>query len=65
VLGPRWERYGDTPNTPIRESEVYTLELGVDIPGRGYFGLEEIVAVREGGVEWLSNRPSQVGKIED
>lgn len=56
VLGPKWERYGTTVTTPIRENEVYTLELGVIIPGRGYLGIEEIAVVRANGVEWLSER---------
>ncbi len=54
VLGPKWDRYGNTPMMPIRENEVYTLELGVTLPGRGYLGLEEMVLVTADGCEWLS-----------
>jgi len=56
VLGPAWERYGDTPFRPIKEGEIYTLELGITVPGRGYLGLEEMVRVGRNGVEWLSDR---------
>ncbi|HRK21765.1 MAG TPA: M24 family metallopeptidase [Fimbriimonadaceae bacterium] len=56
VLGPKWERYGRTVTTPIEENEVYTLELGVVVKGRGYLGIEEIAAVRSSGIEWLSKR---------
>jgi Xaa-Pro aminopeptidase len=56
VLGPRWERYGDTPYRRLREGEVYTLELGVVVPGHGYLGLEEIARVTPAGCDWLSNR---------
>lgn len=56
VLGPKWERYGKTVTTPIQENEVYTLELGVEVEGRGYLGIEEIAVVRPNGVEWLSER---------
>jgi Xaa-Pro aminopeptidase len=56
VLGPRWERYGSTPYREVQEREVYTLELGVVLPGRGYLGLEEMVQVTSSGVEWLSDR---------
>ncbi|MBX7136225.1 MAG: Xaa-Pro peptidase family protein [Fimbriimonadaceae bacterium] len=56
VLGPRWERYGQTPFTPIEVGEVYTLELGVEVPGRGYLGIEEMVVVTESGCEFLSKR---------
>lgn len=56
VLGPCWERYGDTPYRRLREGEVYTLELGVLVPNHGYLGLEEIARVGPAGCEWLSNR---------
>lgn len=56
ILGPRWERYGNTPMMPIEAGEVYTAELGVMVDGRGYLGLEEMVLVTETGVEWLTKR---------
>lgn len=56
ILGPKWERYGHTPCIPIPAGSVFTLELGVVVPGRGYLGLEEMVRVAESGVEWLSRR---------
>jgi Xaa-Pro dipeptidase len=60
ILGPRWERYGDTPFLPVESGQVYTLELGVMVPGRGYFGLEEMVVVTEGSCELLSQPPAEV-----
>ncbi len=56
ILGPAWERYGDTPFTPIQAGQIYTLELGVFVPGRGYLGLEEMALVDEAGIVWLSSR---------
>ncbi|MCD0171418.1 Xaa-Pro peptidase family protein [Deinococcus sp. 23YEL01] len=56
LLGPRWPRYGQTVEGPVRENEVYTLELGVMVPGHGFIGLEEDVVVRDGPPEWLSER---------
>jgi Xaa-Pro aminopeptidase len=53
LLGPRWERYGDTPYGVVEENQVYTLELGVSTDA-GYVGLEEDVLVTSGGVDWLS-----------
>lgn len=53
ILGPCWDRYGQTPRQRILVDEVYTLELGITVPGRGYLGLEEMVVVRENGAEWL------------
>lgn len=57
VLGPKWERYGRTPTFKVEAGNVFTLELGIDIPGppaRGYLGLEEMALVTSDGVEWLS-----------
>jgi Xaa-Pro aminopeptidase len=54
LLGPRWDRYGQTPYGVVEVGNVFTLELGVALPGRGYIGLEEDVLVTENGIEWLS-----------
>lgn len=63
VLGPRWERYGRTPYIPVSENEVYTLELGVMVEGRGYLGIEEMVCVRDGDLEWLSTRQETLSTV--
>ena len=60
LLGPKWERYGNSPMIPTQENEVYTLELGVILPGRGYLGLEDMVRVTTSGVEWLSEREEEL-----
>ncbi|HMN95490.1 MAG TPA: M24 family metallopeptidase [Phycisphaerales bacterium] len=58
VLGPRWERYGRTPHRRVEVGHVVTLELGVDVPGRGYLGIEEMAVVEAAGPRWLS-RPQR------
>jgi len=58
ILGPRWDRYGSAPLGTVEEGNVFTLEYGVPVPGRGYVGLEEDVLVTSDGVEWLS-RPQR------
>ncbi len=63
ILGPQWERYGSTPTTPVHKDEVYTLELGVTLPGRGYLGIEEIVVVTSTGCEFLSDRQMEVWRL--
>lgn len=54
LLGPRWERYGRTPEGVVEAGNVYTLELGV-ATSAGYVGLEEDVLVTEDGCEFLSS----------
>ncbi len=54
VLAPRWDRYGAAPFGVVEEGNVFTLEFGTAVPGRGYIGLEEDLLVTAGGVEWLS-----------
>ncbi|MDE3231195.1 MAG: aminopeptidase P family protein [Chloroflexota bacterium] len=53
LLGPRWPRYGDSPERPIQPGSVYTLELGVATE-RGFIGLEDEVLVTETGAEYIS-----------
>jgi Xaa-Pro aminopeptidase len=55
VLGPAWERYGESTSWELLPGEVYTLELGVIVPGGGYLGLEEMALVTEGDPEWLTS----------
>jgi Xaa-Pro aminopeptidase len=60
VLAPRWERYGRMPELPVQADQVFTLELGVMVEGRGYLGLEEMVRVTEDGCLWLSERQDEL-----
>lgn len=55
ILGPTWERYGQTPYIPIQKDQVYTLELGVFVKDRGYLSLEEMAVVTADGMEWLTD----------
>jgi Xaa-Pro dipeptidase len=60
ILGPRWERYQQTPYGVAEEGNVFTLELGVHLPGRGYIGLEEDVIVTATGCEYLSTPQTEL-----
>jgi Xaa-Pro aminopeptidase len=53
VLGPRWERYGDSVERVVETGNVFAIELGVSVPGYGYIGCEEDVLVTSEGAEFL------------
>jgi Xaa-Pro aminopeptidase len=53
LLGPRWPRYGESPERPIEPGSVYTLELGVATE-RGFIGLEDEALVSKSGADYIS-----------
>jgi Xaa-Pro aminopeptidase len=53
ILGPLWDRYGDTPNWPVETGQIYTIEPSIIHPEVGVIALEEMVRVTEHGAEFL------------
>lgn len=53
VLGPRWERYGDSVEGLVEAGNIFAIELGISVPGYGYIGCEEDVLVTPHGAEYL------------
>ncbi len=53
IVGPKWKRYGKTPDIPLEKNNVFTVELGIEVNKIGYTGLEEDLVVTENGGEFL------------
>ena len=54
LLGPLWEKYGDSPNQRLEIGQVYTIEPGLAVNNYGYLGLEEDVMMTEQGAEYFT-----------
>ena len=60
ILGPHWERYGTSVDGVIEVGNIFAIELGVQVPGRGYIGCEEDVLITPQGAEYLSEPQTEV-----
>ena len=54
LLGPLWEKYGDSPNQKLEVGQVFTIEPGLAVKDFGYIGLEEDVVITENGAEYFT-----------
>ncbi|MFW5934708.1 MAG: M24 family metallopeptidase [Halolamina sp.] len=64
LLGPEWERYGESVDGEVRPGEVYTMELGLDTEW-GYVGQEEMVRVTEEGTGYVVDPQTQLWRLDE
>jgi Xaa-Pro aminopeptidase len=60
LLGPLWEKYGDSPNQKLELGQVFTIEPGLAVSGYGYLGLEEDVLMTENGAEYFTKPQTEI-----
>ncbi|MCJ7694922.1 MAG: M24 family metallopeptidase, partial [Anaerolineaceae bacterium] len=60
LIGPEWERYGKSPTMILEPGQVFTLELGIEVPEHGYVGLEEDILITETGAIYLSQPQTDI-----
>ena len=58
LLGPKWERYGESPMGVVEVGNVFTLEFYVTTERYGQVSLEEDILITRQGCEFLS-KPQQ------
>ncbi len=54
LLGPKWERYGNSPMGVVEVANVFTLEFYVTTEHFGQVSLEEDILITKQGCEFLS-----------
>jgi Xaa-Pro aminopeptidase len=64
LLGPLWEKYGDSPNQKLEVGQVFTIEPGLAVPNYGYISLEEDVVITDQGAEYIGEPQTELVLIK-
>jgi len=64
LLGPLWEKYGDSPKQKLEVGQIFTIEPGLAVSNYGYLGLEEDVVITENGAEYFTEPQREIVLIK-
>jgi Xaa-Pro aminopeptidase len=64
LLGPMWEKYGDSPKQKLEVGQIFTIEPGLAVDGYGYLGLEEDVVITGNGAEYFTEPQREIVLIK-
>jgi len=64
LLGPLWEKYGESPNQKLEAGQVFTIEPGLAVLNYGYIGVEEDVLITEKGAEYFTAPQEEIVLIQ-
>jgi Xaa-Pro aminopeptidase len=64
MMGPKWERYGNLPYLPLEKGNVFTIEPRLPIINYGIATMEEIVWIKDDGIEYLSKPQTEIYLIK-
>jgi Xaa-Pro aminopeptidase len=64
LLGPLWEKYGDSPNQKLEVGQVFTIEPSLAVANYGMMGIEEDVLITENGAEYFTEPQREIVLIK-
>ena len=62
LLGPLWEKYGESPKQTLEVGQVFTIEPHLIVPNYGCVGIEEDVIMTKNGADYFTAPQQEIVK---